>query len=58
MGRATSLAEFETALSELQNPMFNVLYADRDGHILYLFNGLVPRQIVGRRGHLARRGGR
>ena len=57
MGRATSLAEFETALSELQNPMFNVLYADRDGHILYLFNGLVPRNVR-RRGHLVRRGGR
>jgi len=47
MGRAKSLAEFEGALAELQNPMFNVLYADRDGHILYLFNGLVPRRSSG-----------
>jgi acyl-homoserine-lactone acylase len=42
MGRATSLAAFESALSRLQIPMFNVMYADRDGHILYLFGGRVP----------------
>jgi acyl-homoserine-lactone acylase len=42
MGRARSLAEFETALRRLQISMFNVIYADRAGHILYLFNGRVP----------------
>lgn len=42
MGRARSLAEFENALRRLQIPMFNVIYADRAGHILYLFNGRVP----------------
>jgi len=47
MLRARSLAEFETALSRLQLPMFNVVYADRDGHILYLFNGQVPRRSHG-----------
>jgi acyl-homoserine-lactone acylase len=42
MGKAHNLEEFESALKMLQNPMFNVVYADRDGNILYLFNGNVP----------------
>jgi acyl-homoserine-lactone acylase len=42
MGRARSLGEFEDALRRLQIPMFNVIYADRDGHILYVFNGRAP----------------
>jgi acyl-homoserine-lactone acylase len=42
MARATQLREFESALQRLQLPMFNILYSDRDGHILYLFNGQVP----------------
>lgn len=42
MCRARNLSEFETALKRLQLPMFNVVYADRNGHIMYLFNGLVP----------------
>jgi acyl-homoserine-lactone acylase len=42
MGRARSLAEFENAVRRLQVSMFNVIYADRAGHILYLFNGRVP----------------
>ncbi len=42
MDRARNVKEFETALRRLQIPMFNVVYADRDGHILYVFNGTVP----------------
>lgn len=42
MGRARSMGEFEDALRRLQIPMFNVIYADRAGHILYVFNGRVP----------------
>lgn len=42
MGRARSLGEFEDALRRLQVPMFNVIYADRAGHVLYVFNGRVP----------------
>ena len=42
MGKAKNIEEFESALRMLQNPMFNVIYADRDGNILYLFNGNVP----------------
>jgi acyl-homoserine-lactone acylase len=47
MLRARNLAEFGEALSTLQIPMFTVMYADRDGHILHLFNGRVPRRSLG-----------
>jgi acyl-homoserine-lactone acylase len=47
MGRATGLQDFEAALRRLQVPMFNVLYADRDGHVLYVFNARVPRRAGG-----------
>jgi acyl-homoserine-lactone acylase len=42
MARASKLSEFEAALQRLQLPMFNILYSDREGHILYLFNAQVP----------------
>ncbi len=42
MAKADNLDEFESALRMLQNPMFNVIYADKSGNILYLFNGNVP----------------
>ncbi|HVE61304.1 MAG TPA: acylase [Chitinophagaceae bacterium] len=42
MGKAKSFAEFESAIKMLQNPMFNVVYADNAGNIMYLFNGNVP----------------
>src|SRR5579875_21792 len=47
MDRATNLAEFEAALRRMQLPMFTVIYADRDGHILSLFDGLVPKRPGG-----------
>lgn len=47
MERAKNLAEFENALKRLQIPMFTVIYADRDGHILHLFNGRVPVRTQG-----------
>ncbi|HEU0115535.1 MAG TPA: acylase, partial [Thermomicrobiales bacterium] len=47
MGRARNLEAFEAALRRMQLPMFNVLYADRDGHILALFAGRVPKRSRG-----------
>ena len=47
MGRAKNLSEFETALKMLQIPMFNVVYADNAGNILYLFNGNIPKRPEG-----------
>ncbi len=47
MARAQNLDEFESALKRLQVPMFTVIYADRDGHIMSLFNGQVPVRAKG-----------
>lgn len=47
MARATNLTQFEAALQRLQIPMFTILYADREGHILHLFNGQVPVRSQG-----------
>jgi len=42
MAGAKNFQEFESALKMLQNPMFNVIYADRQGNIFYVFNGNIP----------------
>jgi len=42
MARARSLSEFAEANSALQMPFFNVVYADRYGHVMYLFGGRQP----------------
>jgi acyl-homoserine-lactone acylase len=47
MNLATNLDEFETALKRLQLPLFNFLYADRMGQILYLFNAQLPVRSPG-----------
>lgn len=47
MAKASKLSEFETALKHLQLPMFNILYADRNDHIFYLFNAQVPIHTQG-----------
>jgi acyl-homoserine-lactone acylase len=44
---ARHLPEFIRANSRLQMPFFNVVYADRDGHIMYLFGGRQPRRSGG-----------
>jgi acyl-homoserine-lactone acylase len=47
MGRATDLEEFEAELRRLQVPIFTVIYADRDGHVLSLFGGQAPVRPAG-----------
>ena len=44
MTRARNFPEFRKAVSRLAVPMFNIVYADRDGNIFYLYNGAVPRR--------------
>jgi acyl-homoserine-lactone acylase len=44
MQTAHDFAGYQQALRMQQVPSFNVVYADRDGHIQYLFNGLVPKK--------------
>lgn len=42
MIRARNLGEFIAANSRLQMPFFNVIFADRQGEIMYLFGGRQP----------------
>ncbi len=42
MGKSTNFDEFEEALRLAQIPFWNVMYADRQDNIFYLFNGQVP----------------
>ncbi|MBV8820131.1 MAG: penicillin acylase family protein [Acidobacteriaceae bacterium] len=47
MGLAQNLDQFQDAMRMVQLPLFNTMYADADGHILYLFNGAVPVRPIG-----------
>jgi acyl-homoserine-lactone acylase len=47
MATAHDFAAFQAALARLQVPTFNIMYADRDGHIEYFYNALVPRHDFG-----------
>src|SRR5262245_38318971 len=44
MGKARNLKEFRQAMARLDVPMFNTMYADREGNIWYLYNGAVPKR--------------
>jgi acyl-homoserine-lactone acylase len=46
MGGAQNLEEFKTALRIESVPMWNANYADADGHIMLVFNGLVPKRNI------------
>jgi len=47
MAKASNFAEFESAVKMLQMPMFNLIYADRAGNIMYLDGGDVPVHATG-----------
>ena len=47
MGKAKNFDEFESALSMGQIPFWNVMYADREDNIFYLFNGQIPVRSQG-----------
>ena len=47
MNRARTFQEWQDALREPGLPMFNVGYADREGNIYYLYNGLLPQRADG-----------
>jgi acyl-homoserine-lactone acylase len=44
MGKARNFKEFRQAMSRLEVPMFNTMYADREGNIWYFYNGAVPKR--------------
>lgn len=47
MALAPSFDAYEAQLKRLQVPTFNITYADRDGHIMYLYNGTLPKRASG-----------
>lgn len=47
MANSTNFEEFESALKMVQIGFWNVIYADKEGNIFYLFNGLVPKRSQG-----------
>lgn len=47
MGIAKNFAEYQAQVKRLEVPTFNITYADRDGHVMYLFNGTLPKRKSG-----------
>jgi acyl-homoserine-lactone acylase len=47
MGKATDFSQFQKALKKLQVPMFNIVYADRAGNVMFLDNGIMPKHDKG-----------
>lgn len=47
MGLAKNLAEWKDAMRMQQLPLFNTAYADRDGHIGYVYNATLPVHPTG-----------
>ena len=46
MNKADDFDAFKKALSMNAHSMFNLVYADKDGHILYLCNGMLPKRAT------------
>jgi acyl-homoserine-lactone acylase len=44
MGEATTLEAFKDALRMMSVPMWHANYADDQGHLMFVFDGLVPRR--------------
>jgi acyl-homoserine-lactone acylase len=47
MVTAPNHAAFTAVMQRLQVPTFNISYADRDGNIEYIFNGIAPKRKSG-----------
>jgi acyl-homoserine-lactone acylase len=47
MVTAKNYDAFTAAMKRLQVPTFNISYADRDGNVEYIFNGIAPRRKSG-----------
>jgi acyl-homoserine-lactone acylase len=47
MGLAKNFAEWEAAMRMQQLPLFNTAYADRDGHIAYIYNATLWKHATG-----------
>jgi acyl-homoserine-lactone acylase len=47
MVTARDYAAFTAAMKRLQVPTFNISYADKDGNVEYIFNGIAPKRKSG-----------
>jgi acyl-homoserine-lactone acylase len=47
MVTAKNYEAFTAAMKRLQVPTFNISYADRDGNVEYIFNGIAPKRTRG-----------
>jgi acyl-homoserine-lactone acylase len=47
MAIAKNFAEYQAQVARLEVPTFNITYADKDGHVMYLFNGTLPKRKSG-----------
>lgn len=47
MGKSKSFAEYQAVMKRLQVPSFNIVYGDREGHVQYQFNGILPKHPSG-----------
>lgn len=47
MVTAKNYEAFTAAMKRLQVPTFNISYADRDGNVEYIFNGIAPKRKSG-----------
>ncbi len=47
MGKSKSFAEYQAVMKRLDVPSFNIVYGDREGHVQYLYNGILPRHADG-----------
>lgn len=47
MAKARNLEQFENAMRMQQLPLQNIIYADKEGEIYYLYNGIIPKRPSG-----------
>ncbi len=47
MGMAHTFKQFLAAVEQVQVPKFNIVYGDREGNVMYLDNGILPRHRSG-----------
>ncbi|WP_332773862.1 penicillin acylase family protein [Phenylobacterium sp.] len=47
MGKSKSFADYQAIMKRLQVPSFNIVYGDREGHVQYLYNGILPKHADG-----------
>ena len=47
MAIARNFKEYEAQVRRLEVPTFNITYGDRDGHVMFLFNGTLPKRSKG-----------